>query len=182
MHQCIADPDISAFLDCLWDEAEATLRPVPGLDVSAYRKDLRQRFANAALGHRTRQIAMDGSQKLPQRLLSSIRARLHLDLPSSALSLSIAAWMRGLMCTDEAGRAHTVDDPMSARLNALTKDAGGNAARLVRNLSSIKEIFDIDLPSDPRFIVSVETQLATLLQSGVRSAVKNIAASRPTGT
>lgn len=177
MHQCVADPDLSAFLDCLWDEAAPTLRPVPGLDIAAYRRDLRQRFANAALGHRTRQIAMDGSQKLPQRLLSSLRTRLKTGQPSPALSLGVAAWMRWQLGTDEAGRTHTVDDPLSDRLKALTQEAGRDPARLVQSLTRLHDIFDTDLPADPRFIAGVESALAAIITKGVRNAARAVAVS-----
>jgi fructuronate reductase len=52
------------------------LSPPPELDIAAYRKALMARFDNSTLMHRTHQIAMDGSQKLPQRLLAPIMARL----------------------------------------------------------------------------------------------------------
>ena len=42
-------------------------------NLPSYRAALLQRFHNPALKHRTWQIAMDGSQKLPQRLLGTIR-------------------------------------------------------------------------------------------------------------
>src|SRR3546814_17938204 len=81
------------FGEAWWDEAEATLSPPPGLDVAAYRRDLMARFANPAWMHRTRQIAMDGSQKLPQRLLATLAARRGQRSP--ALSLAVAAWQLG---------------------------------------------------------------------------------------
>ncbi len=66
-------------------EAAPTLPPLPGLDLAAYRRDLIARFRNPALRHRTWQIAMDGSQKLPQRLLNTIRARLAAGAPFRGL-------------------------------------------------------------------------------------------------
>ena len=57
------------------EEAMPTL-DMPGVDLGAYRDQLLERFRNPALKHRTWQIAMDGSQKLPQRLLGTIRDRL----------------------------------------------------------------------------------------------------------
>ncbi len=50
-------------------------------NLTGYRDALLARFANPALKHRTWQITMDGSQKLPQRLLGTIRDRLATDLP-----------------------------------------------------------------------------------------------------
>ena len=49
------------------EEAAPTLDMPAGIDLSVYAHDLKARFANDSLQHRLRQIAMDGSQKLPQR-------------------------------------------------------------------------------------------------------------------
>ncbi|HAD85642.1 MAG TPA: mannitol dehydrogenase, partial [Brevundimonas sp.] len=70
VHEAVAVPAFRAYVEALWGEAQTTLNPPPGLDVAAYRAELMARFSNSALMHRTRQIAMDGSQKLPQRLLA----------------------------------------------------------------------------------------------------------------
>ncbi|HYE44870.1 MAG TPA: mannitol dehydrogenase family protein, partial [Caulobacter sp.] len=115
MDAVIAQPAFAAFAERLWDEAAATLRPPPGLDLAAYRRALAGRFANPALAHRTRQIAMDGSQKLPQRLLASIAARLGQGQSIDALALAVAGWMRWQAGRDEAGRTFVVDDPLAAR-------------------------------------------------------------------
>src|SRR5207237_4935607 len=94
VHEFVAIPAGRAFVEALWDEAAGTLSPPSGLDLPAYRTALMGRFANSALNHRTRQIAMDGSQKLPQRLLSGIVARLERGQPVDMLALAVAAWMR----------------------------------------------------------------------------------------
>src|SRR3546814_10320688 len=66
------------------------------------------RFDNPTLRHRTRQIAMDGSQKLPQRLLALIAARLAAGQGIAALSLPVAAWMRWQAGRDDLGNAHEI--------------------------------------------------------------------------
>lgn len=73
VHEAMAAPGFAAYVDRLWDEAEATLSPPAGFDATTYREALKARFGNAALNHSLVQIAMDGSQKLPQRLLASLR-------------------------------------------------------------------------------------------------------------
>src|SRR5258706_15206565 len=68
----IAQPALRRYVDALLrDEVAATLPALPGLDLDEYRARLLERFANPALQHKTAQIAMDGSQKLPQRLLGT---------------------------------------------------------------------------------------------------------------
>jgi fructuronate reductase len=84
-----------------------------GTDLAAYSASLLQRFANPALRHRTWQIAMDGSQKLPQRLLGTMQDRLRQGLPIDTHALAVAGWMRYVTATDEKGQAIEVRDPLA---------------------------------------------------------------------
>jgi fructuronate reductase len=169
VHQVVAEPVFAAYVERLWDEAEATLDPPAGLDLSAYRRALKARFANAALEHRTRQIAMDGSQKLPQRLLAGAAVRLDRGLPIEALALAVAAWMRWQDGVDETGATHVVDDPLAAetaRLVARAPDPLERAAALL----SLEAVFPQRLAKDPRFTAPVIAAYARLVQGGARAA------------
>lgn len=174
VHEVVAEPVFATFVDCLWDEAVATLDPPVGLDLSAYRVALKARFANAALEHRTHQIAMDGSQKLPQRLLAGATMRLDRGLPIHALALAIAGWMRWQDGTDETGAAHVVDDPLAsetARLIARTPDTLERAAALL----SLEAVFPQRLATDPGFTTPVMAAYARLSSTGARAAAASIA-------
>lgn len=116
VHEVLALPEARHFVEVLWDEAQTTLSPPPELDVAAYRRELMARFDNPTLRHRTRQIAMDGSQKLSQRLLAPIAARLERGQGIDALSLAVAAWIRWQAGQDDAGNHHQVDDPLAAAI------------------------------------------------------------------
>ena len=89
--RAFADPAIRAFVDALWDEAAPTLEP--GLDTASYTAELAERFANPALAHRTAQIANDGSQKLPQRILETALDRFRAGRSADHLVLVVAAWI-----------------------------------------------------------------------------------------
>jgi fructuronate reductase len=118
VHEVVALPEARAFVEALWDESAATLDPPAALDIAQYRAALMARFANPALQHRTRQIAMDGSQKLPQRLLAPIAERRTAGLPVDALALAVAAWLRWQSGRTDAGETFAIDDPMSDQLGA----------------------------------------------------------------
>lgn len=129
--QAVADPRIEPVVDALMEEAAATLPIVPGLDPAAYAQALKARFRNAALQHRLAQIAMDGSQKLPQRLLGTI-ADLHAaGRTPRAAATGVAAWMRHFS-------GPFVNDPLSARLLAAAND---NPALLVDEAMAIEPVF-----------------------------------------
>jgi len=156
------------------DEVTPTLPSLEGIDLAAYRTSLLERFRNPTLKHRTWQIAMDGSQKLPQRLLGTIRDRLAKNEPIDRLALGVAAWMRYVTGIDEQGQPIDVRDPLAGRLHAIAEQAGPIAARLAPALFAVREVFGGDLPADPRFTAEVEAALDKLFRFGVRATLERL--------
>ncbi len=165
----MAEPGIAAFVVALMADSTPTLTLPPGADVDGYKRSLVDRFRNTALKHRTWQIAMDGSQKLPQRLLGTIRDRLARGLPVDRHALGVAAWMRYVAGTDEAGRPIDVRDPLAADFAAIARDAGPVADRLAPALLGVRAVFGDDLPSDPRFRTAVTRALEALFRDGAKA-------------
>ncbi|NLH80066.1 MAG: mannitol dehydrogenase family protein [Phyllobacteriaceae bacterium] len=158
--------------EMMFTEIGPTLPALPGFDLDGYRRSLLARYRNPALKHRTWQIAMDGSQKLPQRLLGTIRDRLAAGQPIDRLALGVAAWMRYVTGIDESGAAIDVRDPLAGRLRAIADAAGLDAARLAPALVAVREVFGDDLPADPRFTTAVEAALGRILALGARGAIE----------
>jgi fructuronate reductase len=77
------------------------------------------RFANPALQHRLIQIAMDGSEKIPQRWLDTVAAQRARGTECPAILTALAAWLRHVR-----GDARPVDDPKAADLAALWRREG----------------------------------------------------------
>ena len=174
----MADPAFARLIEGLMDEeVTPTLHMPRGADLTAYKHALVERFKNPSLKHRTWQIAMDGSQKLPQRLLGTIRDRLQTGASITRLALGVAAWMRYASGIDEAGVAIDVRDPMSARLRELSERARGAPEQLAAALLAVREIFGDDLPNDPRFTGPVTDALTQLYAKGARRTVAEIVAS-----
>ena len=166
VHEVVAIPAFRAFVERLWDEAGTILDPPPGLDIPAYRRDLMARFSNPSLQHRTRQIAMDGSQKLPQRLLASIAARLDNGQAIKALALGVAGWIKWQDGMTETGEPYAVDDPMAATLaSALAKAV--TAEDRVRGVSNLTGIVSPRLANDERFTQTVARHLSGIEAQGV---------------
>ena len=117
---------------------------------------------------------MDGSQKLPQRLLGTIRDRL-----SGGTGLS-TGWRSAsppgcAMSPASTSRATPIDvkDPLAARLRAIADAAGPDAAKLADGLLAVGEVFGADLSASPDFRRAVTDHVASLLKRG---AVATIAA------
>lgn len=176
LHDVVGQPPYMDYLEQLWDEAAETLTLPPGLDPADYRRALRARFSNRCLAHRTHQIAMDGSQKLPQRLLATCAARIRRDQPIEALALGVAGWMRWQDGMDDAGNHFHVDDPLAGQTRRLP---GGQAVRDRGNaLMSLREVFPAGLAEDPRFSEPVHAAYARLCHHGARAAVRALVESQ----
>jgi fructuronate reductase len=171
--ETIADPAFARFVRALMDEeVSPTLHMPGGVDLAAYKADLIARFSNPALRHRTWQIAMDGSQKLPQRILGTIRDRLAAGAPFPRLALAVAGWMRYVAGTDERGKPIDVRDPLAEILRRTADEAGPSPERLAPALLGINQVFAGDLPADPRFRQAVTDGLGVLAAKGARRAVE----------
>ncbi|MDB5469218.1 MAG: mannitol dehydrogenase [Caulobacter sp.] len=173
VHEALAVPAFAAYVEALWDEAQTTVDPPPGLDIDAYRRALMARFRNAALMHRTRQIAMDGSQKLPQRLLAGAAERLAQGQDIAAMALGIAAWMRWQSGVTEAGEVVVVDDPLAGRTAALLASAGSDEDK-VAALLTLTAVFPPALSGDARFVGAVTQAYLSLSQHGAAQAARRL--------
>lgn len=109
----VTDQACRGWLEQWWQEASSHLG-LPAAGIAAYRGDLLARFANHRIRHQLAQIAADGSQKLPVRVLPVLRAerdRRHLPIGSVRI---LAAWLCHLR-----GAGPPVNDPRAAELTAL---------------------------------------------------------------
>jgi fructuronate reductase len=166
---CMADPAYRGLVRHLWrDEIIPALTPPPGVDLGAYARALEDRYANPAIRHRTWQIAMDGSQKLPQRILGTLETNLAAGRASPGLLLVVAAWMRYVGGVDEQGGPIDVRDPLAARLRALSEAASTPQGR-VAALLSVREVFPEPLAG--AVLPGVAAAYARLAESGARGAV-----------
>jgi fructuronate reductase len=143
------------------DDVIPTLAAPPGLDLTEYGESILARFANPNLGHSTIQVAMDGSQKLPVRILGTVADRLAAgEVPTSG-ALLVAAWMlfvyRG---RDVNGRPLVLDDPMA---DALRAAAAGPESGLAGRLLAVREIFPAELADHPGFRAAVTEAVQRLL-------------------
>ncbi|HSV20796.1 MAG TPA: mannitol dehydrogenase family protein [Casimicrobiaceae bacterium] len=172
IYQVATQPDFVRYMRrFMAEEVTPTLQVPAGVDLAAYRDALVTRFANPALPHRTQQIAMDGSQKLPQRILATVRENLAAGRPVPLATLAVAGWMRYVAGVDEAGRPIKVSDPLAARCAAIAQGAQGDPQALARGLLGLREIFDEDLHNEPRFVEPVARWLAQLYDKGTAATV-----------
>ncbi len=168
----VADPDFARFCKHLWKkEIVPGLKAPEGVDLIAYTAALFDRYLNPAIRHRTWQIAMDGSQKLPQRILSTLGENLRAGRPIEGLTLAVAAWMRYVGGVDERGGAIDVRDPLAARLKAMSDGAATDQER-VAALLSVREVFPAALAESEQFRSALVAAYAGLVDKGAKRMVE----------
>jgi fructuronate reductase len=122
VHQAISDPVVRAWVEQWWDDAARHLS-LPAVEVAVYRAELLDRYANPRIRHRLEQIAVDGSQKLPVRILPTVNADLAVGRAPTGAARVLAAWVRHLRDSP-----NEVVDVAGAEFTAL---AGGELATAV---------------------------------------------------
>jgi fructuronate reductase len=163
--EAMSDATLAGFIDAMMaNEIEPTLER-PGL--SAYRAELLERFRNPSLRHKLQQIAMDGSQKLPQRLLGTIRARLAEDAPCERLCFAVAGWLHYL-----GSRNDIASDPLAGKLSAAASLS--DVAAALSAALRIQAVFGADLPADRRFTSGIQRHLTALRIHGTAGALRRL--------
>ncbi|EOL9011562.1 mannitol dehydrogenase family protein [Cronobacter malonaticus] len=170
INDCMEDTNYRRAAQALMLNEQAPTLRVQGVDLARYADRLIERYSNPALRHRTWQIAMDGSQKLPQRWLDSLRWHQAHDSAAPLLTLGVAGWMRYVSGMDEQGNAIEVCDPLLNVIQDAVRTSEEGDAR-VKALLSIREIFGDDLPARPEFVAQVTEAYQLLLDNGARATV-----------
>lgn len=160
---------ITSVLDDLWLEIREVLHAPQGVNTADYVESLKQRFRNPNLRHLTAQIASDGSQKLPQRLLAPLRERIAKDLSSPAIATAVAAWIHFIVKSAHAEQP--INDPMREELVRCAL-LSRKSDEIVANLLGIEKIFGSDLPANAAFVSAVLQKFEWLrIEKGINTAL-----------
>ncbi len=145
--EAMADAPLVGFVERLMREDIAPSLPdTPGLDLSAYIASILARFRNPAIAHQLAQIAWDGSQKLPFRLLGTVADALAAARPVARLAIPVAAWMVFAARRVRSGEA--LVDPLADVIAAI---AGAPPERQPELFLAMDAVFPPALAADVRF-------------------------------
>ena len=186
VHQVVTQESLSRFIaQLLAEELAPTLTAPPGINLQSYQASLLVRFANSALRHETRQIAMDGSQKLPQRLLAPLYDNIAAGRASPCLIFTLACWMyyvsaratpetAGATDIRDSAGTEIATDPLLHLFQEITEAANGDARRLVTGFLRLTRVFDESLQQNPTLIEALVSALESLQRHGTRLAVERL--------
>ncbi|GIF75213.1 mannitol dehydrogenase family protein [Asanoa siamensis] len=156
------------------EDIAPSFTPPDGVSVVDYGDSTLERFANPAIAHRTIQVAMDGSQKLPQRVLETIRDRRAAGAAPRWAALVVAAWMRYARGVADDGRALDLDDPLAAEIRAAVAAAPPTPEGLAGALFGLTAIFPAEMAADETVRDLVVDWLTDFDKHGVEATLAGI--------
>lgn len=165
----VSDSRLRGFIErMLRDDVSPCLRAAPGLDLARYRQSVLARFANPAIRHELAQIAMDGSKKIPERILATCVEATAAGRSLERLAVPVAAWMAFIV---KSGVSHSpIRDPLAAELQSIAEAASGDATKDVARFLALAEIFRPEVAALPGFRHHVEQAYAAIAQKGALAA------------
>ncbi|HBR2029528.1 mannitol dehydrogenase family protein [Klebsiella quasipneumoniae] len=172
IYQCMADPVLNAAVYRLMVEEQAkSLDPHLKLDVNQYARTLITRFSNPHIKHKTSQIAMDGSQKLPQRAIDPWRTLQTRGVQGAALSVLIAGWLHYVIRAVYSGEE--IADPLNAEFYARVKPQG-SLWEQAQTLLRIESIFGTLASDNATFLNDVRQAFLAIEKDDVKTAINHL--------
>jgi fructuronate reductase len=166
----VALPGLDAVLRRLVAEDVApTLDPPPAVTATGYGEAVLRRIANPAIDHRTVQVAMDGTQKLPQRMVGTVLDRRRVGAVPAYASLCLAAWMRFVQGYADDGRPLPLQDPLADTIRAALP-ASGDAPAVVAALLPL--IFPAEEAEDTELVAEITGWLRALQRHGAADTIR----------
>jgi mannitol 2-dehydrogenase len=170
VHDAARDPLFQRFLlGYMEEEATPTLRPVPGIDLDDYRRNLIARFSNAAIRDTLTRLAFDGSERLPKWLLPVVRENLATGGEVRRSAAVVAGWARYAEGVDEQGQPIEVVDRRRDSLMARARRQREDPLAFLAD----RELFG-DLVDDDRFTSPYRATLASLHGHGARATLEEL--------
>jgi fructuronate reductase len=165
--EAMRDRALAEFVKILMlEDIAPNVRPPQGFNIPAYVEAILKRFRNAAIRHNLAQIAWDGSQKLPIRLLGAIADSIITGRSIERLCLPIAAWM--LFVKRQTALGHRLTDPLADVLAKAAGACNGNPAAAVDEFLKIGAMFPASLSGNPHVRECVIAAYAQLTKTEAR--------------
>lgn len=163
VYDAIMDQSLADFVgDLLTKDVVPSLSAPTGIDLDSYIQAIFRRFRNRAIRHNLAQIAWDGSQKIPIRILATVSDALRAGRPIARLCVPVAAWMQFVRSAAAEGRAIT--DPIADQLLAIGRRCANKAPLDVPLFLALEPVFGA-LARNETFVQGVEVAY-TILGNG----------------
>lgn len=147
----MAQASLAKIVDYHMQAAAKTLQPLNGIDFDDYRAQLIERFENPNIAHETYQIAMDGTQKLPQRIFAPAIDCVNNGFPVDSFALATASWVRYCLGKMPDGTQYELRDPRADEISQAILGADNNTEMMFLNLSRLSNFMPSELSNNVLF-------------------------------
>jgi mannitol 2-dehydrogenase len=151
------------------DEATPTLDPVPGVDLTAYKQTLLDRFSNPEIRDTIARLCAESSDRIPKWVVPVIRAQLERGGPVALAAAIVASWARYAEGIDEHGRPIEIVDRRKDEVMERAARQASNPTAFVES----RELFG-DLADNAQFIDAYLTALRSLHEHGARRTLEGL--------
>lgn len=171
-HEAVADPAIRTLLIEYMDrEATPTLPHVPGVDLTAYKASLIERYANPDVRDTLARLCADSSDRIPTWLVPVITEQLAAGGDVRLCAAIVASWARYAEGADEDDVPFDVVDQARDRVMAAAQRDRIKPGAFLEE----RELFG-DLADDARFVSAYAEAVGLIRDLGARDALARIIA------
>ncbi|GAC14463.1 mannitol dehydrogenase family protein [Aliiglaciecola lipolytica] len=160
VYEAISISEFEQFIrQLLSQEILPSIDNATGMDLDEYANDIIKRYHNKHIRHFLTQIAWDGSQKIPFRILNTIRDNIKAERSIVLLCVPIAAWC--LFLAKRTKEEHEIVDPLAEVLTGLVKKNVDSPLNLVDDILDLTAVF-ADLSANQKFRNTIKQHVVTL--------------------
>jgi fructuronate reductase len=172
--ECVSEDSLVNYIQYLWEkEIIPTLETPEGENLNDYCSSLLERYQNPAIEHKTWQIAIDGSQKLPQRILETVSDLIRYQKNFQGLALAIAAWIKYLSGIDVNGDTIDVRDPLANDFAMIAKKSK-TSEHYVDSVLDQSKVFPANLRDSSAFRTEIQKSYNFLEKYGSLGSIKKV--------
>jgi len=164
VYEAAKDPLIQKYMITLMNESEPTLKPVPGVNLKAYKQEVVERLLNQALYDTVERVVNDGVPRI-----EVVYDQLNKGLSIETRALAFAAWIqRARVDENERGDKLEFVFPSSDVLKQKAREGDNDPSALLNETKVFGK-----LGTYPQFVATVGKYLSLLNQpNGVDFAIK----------
>ncbi|WP_159613808.1 mannitol dehydrogenase family protein [Glutamicibacter sp. JC586] len=156
-------------------EAEPTLRELPGVDLDAYQHKLIERYSNEYVADTVARLCADSSDRIPKWLMPVVRENLAANRDVTLSAAIVASWARYAEGTDESGEPITIVDRLAEEVHAAASKHSEDPLAFLRQ----QDLFG-DVVNDERFTTPYLMTLQSLHEQGALATLAELMGQKAT--
>ncbi|RZP71891.1 mannitol dehydrogenase family protein [Vibrio vulnificus] len=167
IYQCMKDEKLrQVTLSLMREEQAKSLNPSLSVDLEQYAELLIARFSNQNIKHKTGQIAMDGSQKLPQRAVDPFLTLYDRGIATRCLPVLIAGWMHYVINTIKSGVP--LADPLAEEFTDIVYRAN-DKLQIAETLLKVQKVFGNNAEQHKLFKQQILSAFEFIEKNGIKA-------------